>query len=126
MFAHGQGYNEAAPCFGLGHTAIDSTSFARPRITCLFDPGRHKHSHDSHSLALGYDVKPLQGKLVKATRTVDVPLRVISRLEEVRILEKMYPQWRADCKNYNDCLKLVGEVLSSELRNSAKDRMSVV
>jgi hypothetical protein len=59
----GQGRNAAAPCFGLVGAATDTASFARPRIALVFNPGRHKHSQNSRSLALGYGVKPFQGKL---------------------------------------------------------------
>ena len=58
----GRGRHEAAPCFGLGHAATEPALFARPRIWCFFNPGRHKHSPDSCLFALGYHVKPLRGK----------------------------------------------------------------
>ncbi|MDP6554731.1 MAG: hypothetical protein QGF59_13315 [Pirellulaceae bacterium] len=37
-----------------------------------------------------------------------------------KIAGKLYPQKRADCKNYNDCTKLVGKIVSAALRKLAE------
>ena len=58
--AVGRGRNGAAVCFGLGDPPTEDASISRPKDVCLLAPGRHKRSHDSHLLALGYNLKPLR------------------------------------------------------------------
>ena len=64
-----RGRIKAAACFALGHPPTEKTLCARPRITCLVNPGRHKRSQDSRLFALGYDVKPLRGELMPSAES---------------------------------------------------------
>ncbi len=69
-----RGRKEAAACFGLGHPPTETALITRPGIAGLLNPGRHKRSHDSRFLALGYGVKLLRSKVLRCLTHLKVAL----------------------------------------------------